>query len=303
MATVAAEYGLTLHEDTAVLDRLHHILGRFADLTGRLGRIGPVLMREGKASTLWLFEFQRIELGLSTRYGYRPNLEVTMLGILIEYHESEPPLPDWRQGAGSPPQPPHTPASLARLATIDDLRMGMAERFVLFASEPAAWALKQAVDQSISAEFHPGLLNSSLPIDVQRAIDVVALMRTDRAAPERFYRPAGIEVRLPVPGPVGIQPRLDKAREQMEADRAVLRERMAREREERAARMAAEREQREAERDARKAEREARHAKARAEREAERERHRADLQGRMNGITERARTSDGPAQDQAVPKP
>lgn len=42
--------------------------------------------------------------------------------------------------------------------------------------------------------------------------------------------------------PLDIQQRLDSVREQMEADRAVLRERMARQHEEYAARVAAERE-------------------------------------------------------------
>jgi hypothetical protein len=176
---------------------------------------------------------------------YRPrqtHLDVTVhpFGILIAY-ETAPEWPAW-MGDGDPPRPPFTAPLTRRLAAMDEYRMGLSGRYAFFTSGLETWSLAQAIQRSVSAEFHPGLLNSALRLDVQRALDVVNELEGDRPQLARFYEIDVAELDIELPSTQGITRGMEEARttlqKELDALRAEREAQAARLREESAARMA-----------------------------------------------------------------
>lgn len=243
LEALAEGHGLTLHDEDASLDELRALLDPFRSTTGDPGRIGPALSRSDGDRKLWLFEYSSRETAVA-RAG-KPNIdaEVTLFGILLDLGPG-PDLPAWSQADGAtPPMPPHSADSIARLGRLDGYRMAMRGRRVLFVSTVQGWALKQAIEQRTSAEFHPGLLNSAMKIDVQMALDTVNAMDLDMSPLRRFYQVDIGPIDLPKPDASGLRSALDESsrqvKEKLDADMAALRERMARQREENRARFEA----------------------------------------------------------------
>jgi hypothetical protein len=237
LEALAATHSMTIDRDPATADRLRAHVERFPRVGGRPGTIGPILSRRSAAGTLHVFEYTRSGVAMPGPQGRLVRAAPTMLGIVMEV-EGARPLPAWQQDEAKPPAPPHTEASLARLARIEDLRMATAGGVVLFASQRDRFVLKQLTEQSTSAEFHPGLFNSALPIDVQRALDVVAAMDFGQRPFERFSTPA-VRTNLPPTRSTGIPERLQEIRREQDAKLEALR---AEQRAQREARQQAQRE-------------------------------------------------------------
>jgi hypothetical protein len=198
------ELALEPRDDEASVEELRGLLSAFEEEIGRPNEIGPVLTRTDDAGVLWIFEYK-----VNQRFLYRPrttdlSVDMPLLGILMELPRSVA-LPGWNSdGETAPPQPPFTNEAVERLAAIDDLDMSMTGRLVFFTSRVKTWALKQAIDARVSAEFHPGLLNSALRIEVQRAINVVN--RLDAGLPQiaQFYQIDVPKPDIEIPSTAGI---------------------------------------------------------------------------------------------------
>lgn len=222
LEALAATYSMTIDRDPATAARLRAHVERFPQVGGRAGTLGPILSRRGAAGTLHVFEYTRSGISMPGPQGRLLRAAPTMLGIVMEVDGARP-LPSWQQGEAQAPVPPHTEASLARLNRIDDLRMASAGAVILFASQRDVFVLKQITDQSTSKEFHPGLFNSALPIDVQRALDVVAAMDFGQRPFERFAVLPPVRTNLPATRPTGISERLQEIRREQDAKHAALR--------------------------------------------------------------------------------
>jgi len=161
--------------------------------------VETVLWREDAAHRLWVFEFKASELVMVSSNALRPlqrhRAGVTRLGIAVELKDVS--LPGWNVLQGIDWPPPWTAEAIARAERIEDLWLGMDGPFVVALARPDRFPLHEMVARNISPEFHPGLLNSALAIDVQRVVDVVNLLDTSAPPLPRVYRIEGIEVKLP----------------------------------------------------------------------------------------------------------
>ncbi len=178
--------------------------------------------------------------------------------------------------------------------------MAMSQSHVLFASQLETWALMQASNQSVSSEFHAGLLNSALRIDVQRALDIVSLLDADLPTLSRFYTIDVPDVDIDIPDASKISAGLSDIAAQTEAKLAAQREQWERQDAQREAQWEAtraankqERERRSAERKAQweataAANREERERKS-SERKAQSERRKAEIEQRMRETLDRAK--------------
>ena len=222
LQALAATHSMTIDRDPATAARLRAHVERFPQVGGRAASIGPILSRRGAAGTHHVYEYARSGIAKPGPQGRLLRAAPTMLGIVMEVDGARP-LPTWQQDEARAPVPPHTEASLARLGRIEDLRMASAGAVILFASKRDGFVLKQLTDQATSPEFHPGLLNSALPIDVQRALDVVAAMDFGQRPFDRFAPLPPVRTNLPATRPTGLSDRLEAIRRDQEARREALR--------------------------------------------------------------------------------
>lgn len=180
---------------TNELDELLRRLQAFEAVTGQVQRIDTALVRKEASARLWLIEYQSRERSLIGANAPMARVDVPLFAILIELNEDPGWPPFVQQNPGDAPDqlPPDFAPRLLRMA---EYRMAIRGRQVIFASQLQTAALMQSVQASTSPEFHPGLLNSAMRIDVQVAIDIVnALPGSPQLA--RFYKIEGIEVKLP----------------------------------------------------------------------------------------------------------
>lgn len=278
------ELDVVLREDAEAADQVRRLLAPFEEMAGNPTDIGPILYRQDEGGDLWVFEYRLRKMFLY-RLG-RPNVDVDvpLLGILMELPPSAA-LPAWRSTSGEPPPtPPFSAPALARLAAVEDLDLAMDGRVVFFTSRLETWALQQAMNQRISAEFHPGLLNSALRVDVQRAIDVVNLLETGLPAMARFYELDIPKPSIEVPSATGISATITRAAEELQIELDALR---AQREEERAAREAAFQADMEAANQRRQEQMEARQAEMKANLEAARRQREQERAARMAEIEAR----------------
>lgn len=240
LSTLEEDLGLVQRDDHASKSALRDALAGFEPLTGPIGELGPILTRDEDGARLWLFEYTMRELVL-----YRPgktnlDIEVRHFGILIAF-DTAPGWPAW-MGDGDPPRPPFTAPMTRRLAAMDEYRMGLSGPYAFFTSGLETGSLTQAINRSISAEFHPGLFNSAMRLDVQRALDIVNGLEGDRLRLARFYQIDVPKLDIELPSTEGITRGMEETRttlqKELDALRAEREAQAARLRKESAARMA-----------------------------------------------------------------
>lgn len=221
---------LSLEEvrDPAALEALADSLQPFTPLIGRLTRVEAVLRQPQPHATLWLVAYQSRQRDAALDRGVSyTGVDAPRLLLLIELAQD----PGWQpfMQTATDEVPAELPPSWhARLAAMAPYRMAIDRGRVAFVSQLQGSALVQSIQARTSPEFHPGLLNSALRVEVQQALDIVSAL--PGAPPlERFYR-IDVDVDLP---PVD-RSALDRAAEQrhsiqakLDAERAELRTRMA----------------------------------------------------------------------------
>lgn len=218
---LASEQGLLPVEDSATQAALQQRLQAFAELTGEVGEIQHAYRQSQPQAELWLVEFASSQRSLLQTTVRPRHIEVTRLAILIELHDD----PGWPRFVPSDeqPAPPQLPADYTqRLLAMDDYQMAIEGRWVAFVSTAAFEPLLQAIQANQSSEFHPGLLNSALRIDVQRALDITAAMP---GAPQlaRFYH-IDVAVQIDTPSVSAFSEKLRADRERIAAEQAAARE-------------------------------------------------------------------------------
>ena len=212
--------------DQAELDELRRKLQAFEAVTGQVQTVNTALVRKEAAARLWLIEYQSRERSLIGANAPMARVDVPLFAILIEF-ESDPGWPAFTQ-ENADDVPELLPADFAqRLRRMDEYRLAMQGRRLVFASQLQTAALMQSIQSNTSPEFHPGLLNSALRVDVQSAIDIVnALPRSPQLA--RFYRIEGIQVNLPKVDGSALSERLQADRERIQAEQRAASEELAR---------------------------------------------------------------------------
>ncbi|MCP5195621.1 MAG: apolipoprotein A1/A4/E family protein [Gammaproteobacteria bacterium] len=240
LSTLEEELGLAQRNDDASKSALRNALAAFEPLTGPIGKLGPILNRDEDGARLWLFEYTVRELALYHPGKTHLNIAARHFGILIAF-ETAPGWPTW-MGDSVPPRPPFTALLVARLAAMDDYRMGLAGQYAFFTSGLETGVLAQAMNRSISAEFHPGLFNSAMRLDVQRALDIVNGLEGEQPRLTRFYQIDVPKLDIELPSTEGITRGMEEARttlqKELDALRAERQKQSARLREESAARRA-----------------------------------------------------------------
>jgi hypothetical protein len=217
---IADALGLELELESADRPLLLEVLKGLPEIAGEVRSIGATMRRADSTHRLWVFEFKARNVVLLSPNPHTPLLpqtaDITRLGIVLELAGSQ--LPTWHQQMpGLPPAPPWTEAARARLQAIEDLWFGFSGRYVLAVARPDRFALKELVDSQTSPDFHPGLRNSALAIDVQRVLDVVNRLDTGAAELARVYR-IDVDVKLPPVRELDLTSGLSEiAREQAEA--------------------------------------------------------------------------------------
>ncbi len=267
---VAERLGLSLDVDAADRALLAEVLSAMPEIAGEVVSIETVMRRTDANHRLWVFEFKAREVVMVSSGQLTPlrthSAGITRLGIVLELAGAS--LPAWQQTQpDAPPAPPWTAEADQRHALIEDLWFGFAGPYVVALARPGRFPLEELVAPNFSPEFHPGLLNSALAIDVQRVLDVVNRMHTGVPQLARVYQ-IDVDVKLP---PVR-KPELASRMAEIAREQAAAREQWRQ-------RLAEQQAQREAERDAEAARNKerlatmfeqsaARSEQARAEREA-----------------------------------
>ncbi len=210
----------------AELDSLQDKLQAFEAVTGRVQRVNTALLREEAAARLWLIEYQSRERSLIGANAPMARVDVPLFAILIEFRNDPGWPPFVQEQAGDAPE--SLPAEFAqRLLRMNDYRLAMQGRLVVFASQLQTAALMQSIQSNTSPEFHPGLLNSAMRVDVQAAIDIVnALPGSPRLA--RFYEIEGIEVQLPKVDGSALSERLRADSQRLQAEQRAASKELAR---------------------------------------------------------------------------
>lgn len=222
LGQVMEQDGLQLVTDALELEALTGKLQAFEAVTGQVQKINTALLRADDSARLWLIEYQSRERSLIGANAPMARVDVPLFAILVEF-EQDPGWPSFvQENPGDAPEV--LPTEFAtRLLRMDEYRMAMHERLVVFASQLQTAALMQSVQASTSPEFHPGLLNSAMRVDVQVAIDIVnALPGSPQLA--RFYKIEGIEVNLPKVDGSALSERLRADRERIQAEQQAARE-------------------------------------------------------------------------------
>lgn len=219
LQALVAEFGLS--EGTSA-DRTQ-LLEILATLPGGIEAVETVVYRADDQHRLWLFEFDERKTAFYRTNKPDSTIDVTLFGVLFEL-KGDVNLPAWSQAEdAAPPVPPFTLASMGVFSRLSDYRMAMNGNSILFTTAAEGWALKQVVDQRQSVEFHPGLFNSAMKVDVQVAVDVVNALDTGLEPLPRFYVIDVPEINIQIPQTTGISNRLNKVREDMNAELEALR--------------------------------------------------------------------------------
>ena len=226
LAQVMEQNALQPITGQAELDSLQDKLRAFEAVTGQVQKINTALLRQEAAGRLWLIEYQSRERSLIGANAPMARVDVPLFAILIEFG-ADPGWPPFVQElAGDVPE--ILPTEFAqRLLRMDEYRLAMQGRLVVFASQLQTAALMQSIQRNTSPEFHPGLLNRALRVDVQAAIDIVnALPGSPQLA--RFYEIEGIEVKLPQVDSSALSERLRADQERIRTEQRAASEELAR---------------------------------------------------------------------------
>jgi hypothetical protein len=192
---VAERHGLERVIDEPGRRAAAALLSPFAAISGEVVAIDAVMRRTDGVATLWLVDYRGRALGLRGAQGQRHMTDVPLLAVVIELDHA-PDWPAFRQSAATP-APPYLPAPWhARLAAMSQYRMGVEGKVVAFFSQLESAALIYLAESTTSPEFHPGLRNSALAVDVQRALDLVAAL-PESPPIARFMRIDGARPDLP----------------------------------------------------------------------------------------------------------
>jgi hypothetical protein len=228
LAEVASSLGLQLNIASPDADMLQKALASFPELGVADARVEAVMSRADAQHRLWLFEFEVDETLLiapasgAGHHSHRGTL--TRLGIAIQQKHAR--YPRWIQDEHAEMLAPWNAGARERLARIEDLRLAMQGEFVIAIARPRGFGLLEQMQRERSVEFHPGLRNSALGIDVQRVLDVVNLLDPG-ATPLPSIHHVEVDVDLSRVRKPQIAARLDAIRAQQERDLAALRQTLA----------------------------------------------------------------------------
>jgi hypothetical protein len=232
LPVVAQRLGLTLEPESEDSEWLSQRLQQVPQLAAADIQVGPVLTRADALHRLWLFEFgvaQTVLVSNRPQGGLHAHQAVLdRLALVVQVHGAR--LPSWVQDVAPPSSPPWTAEALTRLARIEDLRLATDGEFIIAVARPGAFGLYEMMARQRSVESYPGLLNSALPIDVQRVLDIVNLIRPEQGALPPIYR-IDVQVRLPEIREPQIGARMEEVRTQQRAQVAELRARLEADRE------------------------------------------------------------------------
>lgn len=290
LAPIAERLGLRLDAEAADRELLRDVLGAVPQIAGDVASIETVMRRGDADHRLWVFEFKARNVVLRSPSQLTPmqphTAGITRLGIVLELTGTS--LPSWQQTQPEPPpSPPWTVAAGERHAAIEDLWFGFTGPYVVALARPERFALGELVARNTSPEFHPGLLNSALAIDVQRVLDVVNRMQTGAPELARVYR-IDVDVKLPPVRAPEISSRMAEIAKQQQAEREQWRQQVAQQQAQRQADRDAELAREEAQRASSAEQASARSDQARAEREAIRAANAAQAAERSARIQARA---------------
>jgi hypothetical protein len=196
---IAEGLGMSLDVDAADRTLLLEVLNAMPGIAGEVVSIEAVMRRGDADHRLWVFEFKAREVVMISPNRFTPlqqhSAGITRLGIVLELSGAS--LPAWQQTQPEPPPaPPWTTEADGRHGAIEDLLFGFSGSYVVALARPDRFPLGEMVARNTSPEFHPGLLNSALAIDVQRVLDVVNRMQTGAPELARVYQ-LDVDVKLP----------------------------------------------------------------------------------------------------------
>lgn len=194
---VAERNGLERVRDDAGLQAATTLLQPYTAISGDVVRVDAVMRRIEPGATLWLVDYRSRAQGPRLNQGRRTSIDVPLLAIVLELDRAR----DWesyRQSADTPVPPGLPEPWHRRLAAMSEYRMGIEGNTVAFFSQLQSSALVHIAETGTSPEFKPGLRNSALRLDVQRALDIVAAM-PDGPRLARFMRIDGAKPDLPSP--------------------------------------------------------------------------------------------------------
>lgn len=224
LVEVASTLQMQIVEDPGQLLALTGLLQEHSELAGRAPSVDAAMQRRFEGATLTAIDFSSQAEGVYGAQGTRHDVAVGRLAIVIQLDSAT--LPDWTSMSAEPaPAPPFTDEALGKFATMDEFEMASSDRNLIFISRSEGWALMRAAERSTSAEFQPGLLNSALRIDLQRAINVLNAMQLELAELPPIYR-IEVDPQIQVNLDTGISERLDKVRADAEAQRLQFKETM-----------------------------------------------------------------------------
>lgn len=144
-------------------------------------KVGDVFYRAGEGYELFVYEHGDERTALHTDTN-RHAATVNRLGILMRWPSADLPYftayNDGRVAAGGQEglREILTEASMQRMQTFDGFTAAGGDEYLLFLSDAPGSTLMAIAEQSTSPEFQPGLRNSALKVDVQRAVDIANLM-------------------------------------------------------------------------------------------------------------------------------
>ena len=209
LSNLAAEYDLREGGATE-RKRLKSLLQSFNAQDRAPDPVGGFLFREDEVHTLWLFEYEEQRTALHHSRRQDSTVKVTLFGILFELKEAVT-LPEWQQAVtATPPVPPHTLTSIGQLSRLADYHMSMQGNCLLFNTSIETWALKQAINQQTSAEFHAGLFNSAMKVDVQSTVNLVNSLESGASPLPSFYTIDLPDIKIAIPKNTGISNRLSE---------------------------------------------------------------------------------------------
>jgi hypothetical protein len=202
--------------------RLLPLLQSIPALSGNSLALGDVLMRDDADHTLWLVEYQQDATLLHSPSGTgarRQRGELTRLAIVLWRRNAH--LPIW-EGSSDRELPSAWDRDIQqRLGRIDDLWISTGGELLVARARGLDFGLQEMVQRQQSAEFLPGLRNSSLAIDTQRVLDLAQRMTPALPALAPVYRPL-VEVNLPETRAPDIRARLQPILQQRAAERAAV---------------------------------------------------------------------------------